>query len=538
MFRSKSTEPGADASGQPPTGRHVRRMLILAAALLFTLGCWLRVETWQATAAVRFTPDLNAAWHWGERSAQTGFINLYDAVVRENPDGRYLLDYVPLRLLVAHWWVRLSHAFHPGLRWWTGAWSVNAPLLLFHGLMELMAAAAAFALVRLVLGGAMPGRLPAARIDALALLAATAIWLNPALLINSHGRPGTDVWILPFYLWAMLAAFRGRWWLAGFVVAIGAMLKGQQMIVAPVFVLWALFARRPVAALRWALGAVFGLALCAAPWLLTASVSGQRLLEPAAVGWTASVLLAAAGLIGAMVVKRRLPAGWAAPLISGAAALALFLNVPLFGARLTCFQVGLGYGAAKYAADISVGDAMCLAGILEHRAGLQADDAFLRLGVFTVTARLALFALYGAWLTFSGAMLARLARWGRPMWLAAIALPWLAWFAFAPQMHERYLLFGAACACLAVVVDRRLFAIAVLASATSWLMTVADMVEAAKAAQAAVPASMAFAARFSHALHPDFGWVIIAATVAYAAVVGVASAGARSVPRAEQDIPS
>ena len=154
--------------------------------------------------------------------------------------------------------------------------------------MELLAAVGVFFLVRAWLRQCGNNH----RILLRSLLAAAVVWLSPAMMINSHGRPGTDVWIVPFYVWALWASVCNRWMLSGFIVATGAMFKGQQMIVCPVFVLWPLFMGRPVSGLRWLCGLILGLGVWVSPWMLTRWTGSERVFNNWALVWvTGSCLL-------------------------------------------------------------------------------------------------------------------------------------------------------------------------------------------------------------------------------------------------------
>jgi len=499
-----------------------RAAALMAVLLLLAAGLWARYLTWGATTPLRFVPDLSAAWHWGQFADQVGYLNVYGRVMAERPSGDYLLDYVPLRLAVCQLWVHAQ-------RWsgrpfvWPPDWATARPLLWFHTLMELAAAAGAFALVRYWLRRAErpPGRLP---VWGLALAAAAALWLNPALWINSHGRPGTDVWILPFYLWALLAAVANRWTVAGLIVATGAMLKGQQLVVAPLFVLWPLFARQPAAALRWLIGLLLGIALWVSPWMLSHADAAGRAIDWAAVAWCVAATLGTAWAV------RRSPAPWRRLAPLAALALALLLCMPLFGAETAWYEVGPRYGASKYSHDLSVGGALGLAALLEARCGWLAND-LLGPAAWGVTIRHALFGLYVAMLALSAHTLARLHRHRDPRFLAAIALPWLVWFAFAAQIHERYLLFGAGVGCLALAVHGGAFMLAVCFSLLSLLMTIGE-VGGPQNTQFLVgvfgPGFPAELRLFIRGLYPDAAWVVIFGTLALLYMVRRAARGARA----------
>ena len=89
------------------------------------------------------------------------------------------------------------------------------------------------------------------------------------MILDAHGWPQWDVWILPFYLFAAFAALKNRWFVCGCLLATGAMFKGQLLFVAPFFVLWPLWQKRWNRALRVLAGFIATAALIASPWLLT-----------------------------------------------------------------------------------------------------------------------------------------------------------------------------------------------------------------------------------------------------------------------------
>ena len=114
------------------------------------------------------------------------------------------------------------------------------------------------------------------------------------MILDAHGWPQWDVWILPFYLFAAFAALKNRWFVCGCLLATGAMFKGQLLFVVPFFVLWPLWQKRWNRALRALAGFIATTALIASPWLLH---------TPAA--WVA--LLAVTGLSSFLFLQRKLP---------------------------------------------------------------------------------------------------------------------------------------------------------------------------------------------------------------------------------------
>jgi hypothetical protein len=92
-----------------------------------------------------------------------------------------------------------------------------------------------------------------------------------------------------------------------------------------------------------------------------------------------------------------------------------------------------------------------------------------------------LLGLYGVCAVLAGIAAGRAQRSRDPRrLLVAIPAVWIAYFAFMPLMHERYLLWGAACAALCVGVSPGLTVLGVLLSIESWVMTLRVMLIANK----------------------------------------------------------
>jgi len=137
---------------------------------------------------------------------------------------------------------------------------------------------------------------------ACAMMAALLFWFNPAVIWEAHCWPQWDVWPLPFFLFAALLASQDYFLPCGILLALGAMLKGQMLLAAPVLLLWPLLAGRPGAFLRGLFGVGVGVMLAAWPWLT----------RPAeAIPWLACVIM---GLVLAYPwpLYRRIEWGWRA----------------------------------------------------------------------------------------------------------------------------------------------------------------------------------------------------------------------------------
>src|SRR5215470_3005903 len=270
----------------------LRIFAILFVFTLFVGGVQLRRSIGENTRHVRYQHDIVNAFYWGQEvlkegrrlspdaaSANSwtglfrGYLALYDRVKQEAYKRDYGLDYPPLRLLtMAIWSKQVRDGFpwvdneHPKL--------VN-PLLKINLFCELVSAAAIFFLVRLCVWRSVHAH-PTwplwlsreHRATICGLAAASVAWLEPSMILDAHGWPQWDVWILPFYLFAALAALKNRWFWCGCLLALGAMFKGQLLFVAPFFVLWPLWQKRWMSALRVLAGFTAIVALIVSPWLL------------------------------------------------------------------------------------------------------------------------------------------------------------------------------------------------------------------------------------------------------------------------------
>jgi len=122
------------------------------------------------------------------------------------------------------------------------------------------------------------------------LLAATLMWLNPAILIDAHVWPQWDIWVLPPFLLAALLASLDWWFTAGLVFGVGTMFKGQFLIGAPILIFWPLLSMRWGALTRLLLGALLSSAIILSPWLALGNQPLSWSLP--AVKWIARVAVA------------------------------------------------------------------------------------------------------------------------------------------------------------------------------------------------------------------------------------------------------
>src|SRR5436190_13312677 len=467
-----------------PVSDLIRRLTVaLLIATIFLAGIQLRRWIGDTTRHVRYQHDIVNGFYWGsevlkeahrlspdEASANSwqgfcrGYLALYDRVKHKAYEKDYHLDYPPLRLLVMAIWAKeVRDGFpwvdkdHPKL--------VN-PLLKINFICELVSALAIFLLVRECLRRSRPtqspllNRLPQEHRGWICGLGAASVaWLEPSMILDAHGWPQWDVWILPFYLFAALAALKNRWFWCGCLLAAGAMLKGQLLFVAPFFLLWPLWQKRWTSALCVLAGFTATWAVIVSPWLLRTRVA-----------WLA--VAATAGVSLLLVLRYKLPhrGVWFAGIVGCAA----FVIGAFTGGSFAWFEIGFLYGTKHYP-YLFISSCYNLPSLLAG-AGWSLEDDLLSAHVgsvhfhLTLQWALRLFFLGAVALCVRGA--ARHLRNRDPRVLIAITAPWLLMFALLGQMQERYLVWSAVVSALALGVNIRLSIIHFIISAASTAMIV------------------------------------------------------------------
>src|SRR5213594_3645597 len=468
-----------------PVSDLIRRLAVaLLIAIIFLAGIQLRRWIGDTTRHVRYQHDIVNGFYWGsevlneahrlspdEASANSwqgfcrGYLALYDRVKHKAYEKDYRLDYPPLRLLVMAIWAKQVRGEFPGVD--DGHPKLVNPLLKMNLLCELISAAAIFLLVRLwvrrsssVTRSPFLRALPPQRRAAICGLAAASVaWLEPSMILDAHGWPQWDVWILPFYIFAALGALKNSWFRCGCLLAAGAMFKGQLLFVAPFFVFWPLWQKRCTRALRMLAGFTAMTALMVSPWVLR---------TPAA--WIAVVAIAGISLLAPF--HGRIPdrGGW----IAGITGCGVFVIGALTGGSFAWLLLGFIYGSEHYP-YLFISSCYNLP-LLLSKLGWSLKDAFWSAHFgsmhFDFTLQWALRLFYLGALAVCAHGMARLLRDREPRVLIAIAAPWLLMFALLGQMHERYLMWGAVLSAVALGVSFRLSAIHFVISAASVAMIV------------------------------------------------------------------
>ena len=456
---------------------------VLAVFLIVTIllsGIALRQWTWQKTKHVRFQHDIVNGFYWGSQTLAEGrelspnapnswpalfrgYFALYDRVKREAYENDYQLDYPPLRLLAMSIWTKEVRTEFPTMD--DGHPERIKPLLRVNLLCELISAVALFFLVRFWVrraSGSTESRFlrhvsAERRAWICGLTAASVAWLEPSMILDAHGWPQWDVWILPFYLFAALAASTKRWFWCGALLAAGAMFKGQLLFVAPFFVLWPVWQKRWTHALRLLAGFAATSALLVWPWIVR---------TPGA--WISVLIVAAVSSF--IILRRRLP--HAGAWIAGLTALTAFLAGALAGGDFAWLQIGFLYGSEHYP-YLFISSCYNLPCLLDHlgwslTSPLWSHEFGSR--YIAITPKWTLRVLYLAMLALAALGAARHTRNRDTRGLIAIAMPWLVMFAVLGQMHERYLMWGAVLSSVALGVSVRLSAIHFVISTASTAM--------------------------------------------------------------------
>ena len=461
-----------------------RVALTVLIILLLLGGIQLRRWTWAETRHVRFQHDIVNAFYWGsqtlaearrlspdEASANSwtafarGYFALYDRVQRKAYKNDYRLDYPPLRLLVMSIWARQVRSDFPEVD--DGHPKHVKPLLNVNLFCELISAVAIFLLVRLWVrrsSDATRSRflrdLPLQHRAAICGLAAASVaWLEPSMILDTHGWPQWDVWILPFYLFAVLAALKKRWFLCGCLLAAGAMFKGQLLLIVPFFILWPLWQKRWTRALRLLAGFASTTALVVSPWLLRTP--------------TALIVVALVGGVSCLIFfGRKFRDAWV--WVAGMIALGTFVAGAFAGGSFAWLRIGFLYGSEHYP-YLFISSCYNLPFFLDRLGWSLKDPVWsYEFGsqhvAVTVQWMLRLAYLGGLALCSLGA--ARHWRNRDPRLLIAMATPWLLMFALLGQMHERYLVWGAVVSAVALGVSLRLSVVHFIISAMSTAMIV------------------------------------------------------------------
>jgi hypothetical protein len=515
---------------------------------------------WQLWRSDREAPR-ESHLNWGQFAS--GFLRFYDKVAAQvrwrNIEPRYNLDYAPLRLLIMSAWTKHvlerdpQAAYRDDLAW---------PLMHFNAVVAVLGAGAMFFVVyawrqRCALHlHQQPGRRLAVlrgehslgefdRAGLIALAAAAIFFLNPAIILNSHGFVQWDTWIVPFVLLAMGFGAMDRWGWAGLALGASMGFKGQVLLVLPAFVLWPVFAAQFLGALRFAIGFVFAWIAVGLPWLIpnstawlwlgttillgvsfattgyprrfgltwwlgagvaTALVIGPYLNENA-VWW----IWAPLSLVAAMILLPWiLPRGNAALIVGVLALGAIVAAAHRFGGSWNWFYISYIFPSYQYK-TMYMGPTSNLPALLaEFGWGIDHTLWTAAIGSWKVELQMrhALVAL-NMLLCAVCALAAGIQHRRRdPAMLISLATPWVIAFALLPQMHERYLTWAAAICGVGVACSIGLGLLHWLIIALSFLMTFTQMLNMHSGDWPTLLPIL-------RQLHPQVAWALLLAACVY-----------------------
>lgn len=386
--------------------QHRKRWWLLGMPLrwtIFTLICiaslWagLRLGEWtfNVTEQIHFSSDNDRGYRWGYRAATQGYLNLYERMQNQKPGDWEFLDYSPMRLLVMRYWGQWVVEHYPNIteKGRQNTYEFFKPVLYFNSAMSAFGAVGIFLLTRFhvrrsyeaVERGPISRRIrrwlgkpddhillcarpmPPFAGNWQGLIAALSFWLNPCILLSTHGWPTWDMWVIPFFVWATYLASAEMWLLAGFCIAVGTMFKGQQLFIAAIFIIWPLLLLQFGAIYRWICGFLLGMGLLASPWMVS-YLPGGNLKAPRVLDWQALAWIV--GIAGAAAVAAWLfhVASKPRPLLNfwklsclriglillAAGALAAAILPPWFESGLANIWIGLAFGGVILAATATL----------------------------------------------------------------------------------------------------------------------------------------------------------------------------------------
>jgi hypothetical protein len=518
---------------------------VAGAALIF--GLRIRRAAWDFSAGAHFKGDVNNALYWGRASTESGLFKLSDAVgeLSISAPGRKI-DYPPLRLAVAAAWWRWVHRHYPDATNWQDDYDFTVPMLRLNTIAELASCVLIFLLIwlwRRRQAGAAAGAF--AGVWA-AMAGALLFWFNPAIIWNAHCWPQWDVWPIPFFLAAVLLASLDWWMAAGICLALGASLKGQLLLGAPVVLVWPVVRLQFGSALKLSAGLLLATLLIAVPWM-----------QPGAAAWIWSVAvaagiacvlpivlqlklprraawgLAAAGmalawpwqtagagpmlraapvvLLGLLALSRWLPFRLRGGALAMAIAMLILLLMPLFNASSAWFTYGFEYGTEKFDFMVTGSGAFNVPKMLRVYCDWPqkvSDPVTLPLVGVQVTFTTFTRIVYGICMGLCGIGAAIHDRRRDARFLASMVAPWLLCFMILTQMHGRYTIWAAGMSALLAGVGSGMALLGVMVSIVSLLGMMENQLLFARQWS---PDML----EFLRNCDPGLGWVLVLSALIY-----------------------
>ncbi|GEM_PF-6625223 len=578
------------------------------------VGCQWRRFMWDYSQPARIRPDIIRDYMSGREAMAKGYLNVYENQVAVPPDEAHKVDCPPLQLATFAAWAYFNQWRYSADRSWnhlqastrtstapaTGPqaranvekWheehEFSAFVMYFNTFLEFMAATAALLLVRHWVWRTgppesrllVPGHTWLDRQLAMGwrpIAAFCLLWLNPAMVLGAHGWPSWDVWVVPFYLWTILLCCWKYWFIAGIVMGLGIMFKGQQFAVVWIFLLWPLFAGQPGRMLRFAAGFIGTFGLVVIGWMLTyrpVILPGEpaRVFDWPAFAWVGSCMAAVVLANGwrlftgwfrgpcwtpimalvAYLILRPALGQWgvsAWPLVMLAVMVVAFAwagrlrtqGIVLFGtmgvALLLCmvyyhggsqwWELGFRYSTERHV-ELVIGPGNNLCALLERRFGwsnpMEAVFSIPAKAIFgwpaearEVVLRELLLCIYLILTLVSTIAIAIHWRRNDRRFLVAVIVPWLLFYAIPAQIHERYLIFASTAAAIVIGCSVGLSMLNLALVALTFLQTGNAMMLANPTLLAQYQHRLLNPdfAQFCDSLRPDISWGVLTATMVF-----------------------
>jgi hypothetical protein len=183
-------------------------------------------------------------------------------------------------------------------------------------------------------------------------------------------------------------------------------------------------------------------------------------------------LLGVGGAVAAMLLLPRRAVVYCAAMIVG---VTILISVPRFDGSFAWAKIS-AYGARKYPTMATAGT-MNLCALLETHFGWHNELApvsiplpFVDGGDYRVPLKSLLSTIYALAMVPCGIGAAVYFRRNDPRVLIAIVAPWVLFFALLPQLHSRYLIWGASFSCLFLALDWGMILLCGVLTWLSWSM--------------------------------------------------------------------
>ncbi|HVT91129.1 MAG TPA: hypothetical protein VHD56_19910 [Tepidisphaeraceae bacterium] len=510
---SQSVEVPLESRGRANNrwARTVIVVILIGIAITLTkIGLDYRRSEFDRTMAIRYDGDVTHGLRWGQVANKAHLFLVYDAYLA----GKVIfvpneLDYTPLRITIMSCWARWVENHYPDNQNWQNNYDFMWPVIGLNTLAEWLSSILVFLLIRMwVIRSDDANRSPLKepwpfRGVFRGMIGASFLWFNPCVIWDGTCFPQWDIWLAPFFLGALLLSCIEWWFAAGVCIATGAFLKGQILLVAPIFLVW------PIVQLRWqplvkfVAGFAFAAAGIALPWMrpdgvmmlwLILFITAIGITTPLALRWKLNrfwmiaLLLASAGLswpwhamwsrwtllplmmIGVLGASRFAPPRIVPHLYALAIAVAIFLFIPLYGASTAWFEIGFEFGTHKFM-NMATRDTYSLPWALETYFRWPDDpNQLVQIPLWgAMEFRGLMFLMYGLCLLLCGIGAAIHQRRGNPRFLIAFIAPWICWFVLLTQLNNRYMVWAAAFSALLPAVSWGMTALGAIVSYIGWM---------------------------------------------------------------------